>query len=188
MDNTHRRHDRIFSNQVRGFLQRFSRSHPRSAPNPEARRTIIGLGLLFLSLVLGWVSYSATGSNQIQEYRDHTWPELKLIQLRLADLGYTQTTEPDLIVKKLKKHPDPSPAQISGTHDFGLVYIKGHPEQPSAMLWYAPGSTPYTDWLLLGTGLAGYERLSPGLLNRPKPQRQKPKAMAITVDPKEIRY
>lgn len=161
-------------------------------PDPQKLKTIRGLTLVFISILLGWISLQASETSSVGKYRFRTWPLASVWKVSLQNQGLIQRSNLGDFSKSLQNHPDPfsSQAFIWVSSNGCMVYLPSSPYQDhGSELWTCePNPPPPSQWIQAGSGLDGFEKLMPFLEKTLKKQPRPPKVTLNPIDPKEIRY
>ena len=186
------------------FFKKFkllSSAGRKAARDPEKLKIFRGLSFVFLSLICAWMGMNFSEEAGIHSYQSTHWPSEKIwiTTLKNANLHQQQTLAPWASLLKSLKEAYSRESSIWITRDGCSVYVpKSHyPNQVGAELWTClsqPNTKPSTvspEWILLGSGMIGFEKLADFLDKKPPMPVQKSSNLQIPrniVDPKEIRY
>ncbi len=173
----------------------------KTVADPEKLKLVRGLAFVFISILLGFMSMNLSEERGLQTFRQNHWlPEIVWnaqltqsnfqLQHSLGDWSSVLKTHPSAYSKESK---------IWVTKDGTAIYIpkSPYPSHPGAELWtrtnltQAARSNKPVEWILLGSGISGFEKMSDFLAKTPQIQNirpSKPYARRNIVDPKEIRY
>ena len=156
----------------------------------ETIKTSRGLGLLFVSIILAWVSVEATQNQATENYRLSHWPQKSTWKQTMQNRGLVQQTKLGNFTELLKTHPDAysEEKKIWVSPDACVVYLTGSPYQKGPELWTCEAGSKATSWKGLGSGLSGFEKLIDLFDSTPKMAKAAPRKNAYKVDPKEFHY
>jgi len=166
----------------------------RSGAKPDAQKIKIlrGLTLVFLSIVLGWISLQATESSSIARYRLHAWPQASVWRLTLDRAGLVLRPRLGDYGRQLQTHPQAfsNERSIWVSNDGCLVYLPASPYRDGEpeLRTCVPEPKPPSHWIQAGPGLEGFENLVAFLGQIPQKTPPSPHSRRNLIDPKEIRY
>jgi hypothetical protein len=172
------------------FLSKFCSRRKRPAFTLEAIKTSRGLAFLFVSIVLAWISVEATENQATEKYRNTHWPKLTVWTQTLTGRGLSPQKNLGEFTALLKTHPAPfsQDEKIWVSRDACVVYLPKSPFHPNPELWTCEKSPTAFTWTNLGSGLAGFEKMTDFFDHTPLKAKPAPVARAYKIDPKEFHY
>ena len=187
MERSHFINYRSLHQKLSLFLPKISKGSSKGALTAQAIKTCRGLAFLFVSIILAWVSVEATQNQATENYRRSHWPKPSVWNQFLKAHGLIQQKNLGLFSNLFKSHPGAfaKESKIWVTSDACVVYLSQSPFQNGPELWTCDSKPSADSWTSLGTGTAGFEKLSDFLDTTPK----KFKASVLyKIDPREIHY
>jgi hypothetical protein len=170
-----------------------SKVHDRSRKSTltlEAIKTSRGLALVFVAIILAWISLEFTQSEATDHYVHSHWPKAQVWTQTLEARGLVSQKNLGSFSELLKSHPRPFSGEqkIWVSSDACVVYLTKSPYQSNPELWTcAPNAKP-SQWLAQGSGLYGFEKLIDFFAKTPLIAHKLQKPGTYKIDPKEIRY
>ncbi len=190
MDRTDRHQLNFFHQSFSKLLSRFQSGRGTSKRNFETIKIARGLILLFFFIGLAWISIEATETEGIARYRRSHWPNKNLWMGMLKEHGLTWHSDLSPYLNFLKSHPHPFAEDPSFwvTKDGCSVLIPKIPGQNKPEFWSCSSLPSTAEWLDLGSGLVGVEKLAAFMEKNPIKFTPKPKVRTKEIDPKEFHY
>jgi hypothetical protein len=187
--------NRIFnSSSIHGkfssFLSRLPKRNSKRTLSIEAMKTARGIALLFVSILLAWISVETTQNQATDSYRRNHWPKASVWNQTLIDRGLTPQRNLGEFSELLKNHPAAFTKEsiIWTTPDACVVYLAQSPYQSGPELWTCEKKAMALKWQSFGTGLMGFEKLTDFFEISPKKARLQPKKNLYKIDPREFHY
>jgi hypothetical protein len=156
----------------------------------ETLKTSRGLALLFVAIILAWISVAATENQATENYRLNHWPQESVWKQMLQNRGLVPQTKIGSFNALLKNHPDAysEEKRIWISPDTCAVYLTQSPYRKGPELWTCDSDAKAASWKALGSGLVGFEKLIDLFESTPKFAKAAPRKSAYKVDPKEFHY
>jgi|GEM_PF-3197380 len=182
---------RLFE-RISRSIREFQARRAGAKPDAQKIKVLRGLTLVFLSMVLGWISFQATESSSIARYRLQAWPQAEVWRTTLDRAGLVLRPRLGDYARQLQTHPHAfsDDRSIWISDDGCLVYLPASPyrENEPELRTCVPEPKPPVHWIQAGSGLEGFENLIAFLGQIPQKMPSSPHPRRNLIDPKEIRY
>jgi hypothetical protein len=180
----------LLRKKVHEILSRVQGRSFKTKPDFETLKILRGIGLLFLSILLSWVSFNLTESQSVKAFLNSQWPKEKIWTQTLSSHGFVKRGQLGEYTELLESHPNAysNESKIWISQDACVIYLSKSPYRSGAELWTCELDPKSRSWANLGSGLRGFEKLLDFFENSPKKSVREHSKTPKRIDPKEFHY